>query len=444
MDIMEEVVFKTLVGTIIGTKENAVVRILGIPYAKAERYQYPKPIPAFTEPFFAKKYAPAPPQNASPVLEKVLGVDILKSLTMDENCQNLSITIPENTTINARLPVMVWIYGGSYSSGAGDAEVYNPTLLAREQNLIVVNINYRLGILGFLGGFDGRPANLGLMDIIAAIRWIKNNIAAFGGNPNNITLFGQSAGGDAIAHLIMTEDAKDLFQNVIIQSAPLGIRKKRKKMTQTMIEMTKALQPNAPLEVILKKQEEINLAMRKFGLKGGMPFGVQYGFATLPQEENTITAWQGNAKHFNILIGFTDEETSLFMPFVPIVQKLKKLPVFGKSIAKMIIRKTTDIIYRKPAIALAKDMAIHSANVYLYNISWGAKNGFGATHTIDIPLLFGDETVWKSAQLLDGISWSKQYEDGKKLRNIWGQFARNGQLGEKDIPNLISIKKIEK
>lgn len=425
---MQKIIFHTPVGEIIGKQDQGVVRVLGVPYARAERYQYSEPLPPFSEPFFAKKYAPAPPQVPSPVLEQVLGVDLLERLKMDEDCQYLSITIPENRNERERLSVMIWIYGGSYATGAGDAVVYDPKLLVQEQNVIVVNINYRLGILGFLGDGKNRPANLGLLDMIAAIRWVKNNIAAFGGNPENITLFGQSAGGDAIAHLLVAEGMEGLFQNAIIQSAPLGIRKERQRMTQAMNTMVQDMPANAPLENILEKQTGIATAMRKFGLKGGMPFGVQYGCFPLPKEADIEMEWSSAAKRFNILIGYSDEETSLFAPFIVPLQKMKKVPLLGAAIEQFLVKKTTDILYRKPAIAFAKMMAKNGGNIYQYNISWGAKNGFGATHTIDIPLLFGDENTWKAAQLLKGIPWEKQYKDGKQLRQIWGQFARNGKL----------------
>ncbi len=94
-------------------------------------------------------------------------------------------------------PVMVWIHGGSYVFGAGDAAIYDARALVEEQGVIVVSVTYRLGLLGFLGGSGGRAANVGLLDIIEALRWVKANIAAFGGDTDNITLFGQSAGGDA-------------------------------------------------------------------------------------------------------------------------------------------------------------------------------------------------------------------------------------------------------
>ncbi|RAF56753.1 carboxylesterase, partial [Burkholderia multivorans] len=111
-------------------------------------------------------------------------------------------------------PVLVWVHGGAYVTGAGDAEIYDPHTLVDEQHIIVVSVTYRLGVLGYLG--QGRPehSNLGLLDQISALRWVQRNIAAFGGAPDNVTLAGQSAGADACAHLMIAEATDGLFSRV--------------------------------------------------------------------------------------------------------------------------------------------------------------------------------------------------------------------------------------
>jgi para-nitrobenzyl esterase len=150
----------------------------------------------------ATTWAPACPQSHEPITEHAWGAAHLGSLDHDEHCQRLSVTVPVERRAGEALPVMVWIHGGAYIIGAGDAPIHDPAQLVREHRVIVVTVTYRLGILGFLGSARGRPANLGLLDLIEALRWIGRNIAAFGGDPHNVTLFGHSAGGDAIAHLI--------------------------------------------------------------------------------------------------------------------------------------------------------------------------------------------------------------------------------------------------
>lgn len=157
----------------------------------------------------------------------------LRPLTSTEDCLRLSLTMPGDIQPGDSRPVMVWIHGGSYVFGAGDAAIFDPRAMVEEQGVIVVSVTYRLGLFGFLGGSGGRAANVGLLDIIEVLRWVNRNIQAFGGAADCVTLFGQSAGGDAIAHLMIAEDAQGLFQRAIIQSAPLGISLGRHKMTDS-------------------------------------------------------------------------------------------------------------------------------------------------------------------------------------------------------------------
>ena len=107
-------------------------------------------------------------------------------------------TCPEKLAEGEKLPVIVWIHGGSYEVGCGTLPTTDAGTWVKEQNIIVVSVSYRLGLFGFLGNTETRPPNLGLLDIIEALKWIKKNIESFGGNSNNITLFGQSSGGDGV------------------------------------------------------------------------------------------------------------------------------------------------------------------------------------------------------------------------------------------------------
>ncbi|MCL4640181.1 MULTISPECIES: carboxylesterase family protein [Olivibacter] len=438
--------FRTLAGTIQGWQDGAVIRATGIPYAIAERYEKPREIIGLgsIEPYMATNWSPACPQSFSPVLKEVFGMDMMDELPLNENCQHLSITIPASTPVSAGLPVMVWIHGGSYLTGAGDMTAYDPALLVSEQQVVVVNVTYRLGLFGFLGGYNDIPANLGLLDIIAALRWIKRHIDAFGGNPENITLFGQSAGGDAIAHLMLAEGVENLFHRVIIQSAPLGIRKGKASLTETLIKKVAAFPKNSPVNKLLDIQNTMLFSMKRVGLKGGMPFGVQYGFEPLPHEERTEEVWRKRANQWDILIGWTNRETALFAPYIKLVQHLSYVPVFGKAMLEWLIRKTTDSVYRTSGRAFAELMASGHRQVYEYQIDWGEKkNNFRGAHVIDIPLLFGNEQLWKNALFCKGSSPEELRLAGRRLRTVWANFARTGVLEEKKtIPGLISYKRV--
>ncbi|MEL7430059.1 MAG: carboxylesterase family protein, partial [Pseudomonadota bacterium] len=159
--------FETTSGTITASRGSGLIRATGIPYASAGRFELPQAVTRKAGPIDGTNPAPACPQNPVPELEALLGV---QSPTLPENeaCHNLSITVPDAPSKEKR-PVMVWIHGGSYVAGAGDSPIFDVGPLCREQDVIVVSVTYRLGLLGFLGGYAGRPANLGLLDIIEAL-----------------------------------------------------------------------------------------------------------------------------------------------------------------------------------------------------------------------------------------------------------------------------------
>lgn len=203
-------------GEIIGHRDGDVLRARGIRYARAARFQRPI-AEAPTDTIDATRPAPGCPQPPMDFLERALGVK-RGELEFDEDCLRLSVTVPADATATDALPVMVMIHGGSYTSGAGDLAIYDPARLVSEQRVIVVNVTYRLGLLGYLGDGADRPANLGLLDQIEALRWVRTNISAFGGDAESVTVFGQSAGGDATAHLMIARGTEGLFRRAIIQS----------------------------------------------------------------------------------------------------------------------------------------------------------------------------------------------------------------------------------
>ena len=190
-----------------GWRDGPVIRATGIRYARASRFQPPMDEPRAHGSIDATQWSPACAQAQHELGAEIIAT-ALRPLTTTEDCLRLSITLPGDIEPGDSRPVMVWIHGGSYVFGAGDAAIFDPRAIVEEQGVIVVCVTYRLGLFGFLGGSAGRAANVGLLDIIAALRWVNRNIRAFGGMPDDVTLFGQSAGGDAIAHLMITAEAQ--------------------------------------------------------------------------------------------------------------------------------------------------------------------------------------------------------------------------------------------
>ncbi|MGV0675583.1 carboxylesterase family protein [Mycolicibacterium fortuitum] len=216
-------------GTIQVDHQDGLVRARGVRYGTARRFAVAEPPPAWSGVRDATQPGPACPQRPSR-LDWVTG-DALKGLTTDENCLVLSVTAPANAQ---RLPVMVWFHGGAYVAGSGESAKYDPAALARAGNVVVVNVSYRLGIFGYLAPPGVGADNLGLRDQILALRWVQDNIAAFGGDAANVTAFGQSAGAHSVWSLMLSEGAAGLFHRAILQSAPLELDDGRDDMAVAM------------------------------------------------------------------------------------------------------------------------------------------------------------------------------------------------------------------
>jgi para-nitrobenzyl esterase len=376
-----------------------------------------------------------------PFLDDILGTRY-GELPGSEDCQNLSITLPADIDAGERLPVMVWIHGGSYTTGSGDLAIFDPAVLVAENRVIVVAVTYRLGLFGFLATHSGRPANLGLLDQLEAFRWVQRNISAFGGDPGRVTAFGQSAGGDAIAHLMSSPEAPSLFQRAIIQSAPLGISRGREKMNHAMGIAAEAVTEDTPAMEVVSVEDRVAQVARKYGLMAGMPFGTQYGHAPLPPEGEIEAAWNATAPDIEVLIGHTADEARLFLPRNPLVRRLGKVPGIGSAAVKAIDWVVTEAVYGRAARKFARRHARAGGQAHTYVISWGAPgNYYRAAHTVDLPLLFGNQRTWAAAGLLKGATWDEIDAVGRELRSLWAAFARGDGLGERGgIPGALRYK----
>ncbi|MBB6331865.1 para-nitrobenzyl esterase [Chryseobacterium sediminis] len=437
-------VFETRFGRILALKEEGIIRARSIRYAHSERFQKPIAIEAsLSSIIISPEKTPVCPQALSPLVEKMIGATPVESFEADESTQYLSITRPEKVSENEKLPVIVWIHGGSHEIGCGDLATADPSEWVKEQHVIVVTVSYRLGLFGFLGGDETRPANLGLLDMIEALKWIKNHIADFGGNENNITLLGQSSGGDAIAHLMISEGVEDLFQHVIIQSAPLGLRHQRQKMSAEFLKKTETLKDETDVLKMMDEYGKFLPSIMKYGLKAAMPFGTQYGYFPLCKEEESVEMWKKNAQKYDVLIGLNNDETAFYLKTSEALNKYFGTGL-GLKIMDKTVEKTTEFIYGIPARRFAENLAEAGGNVYLFRIHSKLKdNHIGASHCIDLPLIFGNESAWKSSELLKNIPWSRIRENGKKLRGLWTEFARTGKISDtSERPEILELRKM--
>src|SRR5690349_12720011 len=204
-------------GPIAVDERDGVLHARGLRYGRAARFEAATPPPphsaaAETDATRRGRVCPQRPGRLNFVTGPMLG-----DLTFGEDCLVLSVTAPTDAD---NLPVMVWFHGGAYVAGTGESPKYDGTLLAREGNVVVVNVSYRLGIFGYANPIGaGGTDNAGLGDQILALQWVRDNIASFGGDPGNVTAFGQSAGADAIVAMMLSEQARGLFHRAVVQSA---------------------------------------------------------------------------------------------------------------------------------------------------------------------------------------------------------------------------------
>ncbi|QQV01912.1 MULTISPECIES: carboxylesterase family protein [Chryseobacterium] len=430
--------FHTSFGNITAFHENGVLKIKNIRYAHSERFKLPTGLKENDSEQILDK-TPVCPQKLSPFLDRLIQKTNPEDFIPYESPQFLTITRPEISETHEKLPVIVWIHGGSYEVGCGSLPTSDPSVWVEEQKVIVVSVSYRLGLFGFLGGTDERPANLGLFDMIEALKWIQNHIENFEGDKNNITLFGQSSGGDAIAHLMISEGVEGLFHRAIIQSAPLGFRHKRQKMSEEFFLKTGELKNENDVIKMVNSYEKFLPSFRKFGLKTSMPFCTQYGFPPLCKEEESLSLWRKNASKYDVLIGSNHDETAFYVK----TAERGLYTYLPERILNSIVRSTTQSIYEKPAQIFAENYADGGGNIHLYKISsLSAESYTGASHCIDLPLIFASKTAWKNSALLKNISWEYLFQEGRKIRALWADFARTGQI--KDVLHKSEILKIKK
>ena len=428
--LASQLLFHPPCGPVSGWCDADVIRATGIPYARAPRFQPPAPVPDWTAEYPATSLAPACPQAPVPFLDDVLGTKY-GELPGSEDCQNLSITLPADVAADEKLPVMVWIHGGSYTTGSGDLAIFDPARLVAENRVVVVSVTYRLGLFGFLATPAGRPGNLGLLDQLEAFRWVQRNISAFGGDPGRVTAFGQSAGGDAIAHLMATPEAPALFQRTIIQSAPLGITRSRARMNHAMGIAAESVTPETPAMDVVALEARVTQVARKFGMLAAMPFGTQYGQHPLPAEKDIEAAWNRTAPAIEVLIGHTSEEARLFLPRSPRLMRLAGVPIVGPAAIRAIDWVVTETVYGRACRRFARRHAKAGGKVHRYVLGWHAPdNIFGAAHTVDLPLLLGSRKTWEGVGLIAGADWTEVDTTGRAVRSLWAGFARGEDLGE--------------
>lgn len=426
-------------GTYCGRSADGISRFSSIRYGDCERFCAPQPHSDAGVMIDATVPSPLCAQVPNHIEAFIMNGDPL-TLPQQEDALYLNVDAPESAVEGASLPVMVWIHGGAFKSGGASSPLYDPHRLVDEGNVIVVSVNYRLGFFGFVRDQEGNLANLGMLDLIEALKWINRNIAAFGGNPDNVTIFGQSAGGSAVQYLLTTQAAGTLFKRAIVQSSCFGALEGREAMDDFQLKLANALEADATTEQILEVQ---SFAMQNNPEKGNgryCAFAPRPGYAPLPPVDKLEDAYKSAiAAGVEIMVGYGSREASLYALANPKLARLAKIPVVGQVVERVVAGKSS-AIFSDGAKQFAADWAAWGGTVHLYENVWGVgKSLVGGCHCSELPLLLEPNGPHVSP-LYMGKSDSEISAAARRLRAIWAGFATDGRIVEHHIPTCLVIK----
>ncbi|TCO47387.1 carboxylesterase/lipase family protein [Actinocrispum wychmicini] len=383
-------------GQLSGFRQGTVTAFLGVPYAAPpERFRPAQPPEPWSGVRDATQVGPAAPQPRSR-LAHVMGD---RTLDQSEDCLTLNVWTPGG----ASKPVLVFLHGGGFTSGSGGLDWYNGAELASRGDIVVVTVNYRLGVLGFLRLDEG---NLGVRDQIQALRWVRDNIAAFGGDPAAVTVAGQSAG--AISIVTMLSGTRGLFHQAILQSTP-GIWPQTAEEADARVgELVNVLGVqrdrlrDLPVPELLDAQQEVS--RRNAPKLGPTPAFQLVAEGTVA--DDPIAA--AGACGVPVLIGTTRDEASAFHLDATV----------------------TESLFREPAARLAKLLARHGNPAWTYQFDWSPPGSpFGACHCIELPFVLGNLDAWRDAPMLANASPTTLRALVDIVQPRWIAFVRTGDPG---------------
>ncbi len=460
----------TLSGVIGGPGNRAGVHAFkGIPYAAAPagdlRLRPPAPAQAWDGVRDASNYGLTAIQQPMPGIFGELGTP---QSPAGDDCLNLNVWTPDPSA--GGLPVLVWIHGGAFYAGSGVDNVYNGSAFGAS-GIVCVTINYRLGVQGFwhLGEhFDelADSGNLGMLDQIAALKWVQENIAAFGGDPNQVTIAGESAGGMSVSTLMAMPAAKGLFQRAIPQSgaAHNGISAPTASMIGGHMLDILGVSPGdmdalarMPNELLLEAQTKINNELtetrdpNRFGEAAAtaMAFQPTIGTAALPKRPIDAIA-AGDAADIDLMIGSTLEEALVFVidmkdMFSDEIVAMTADALFGMAgkdgaaalatyranrpgaqpheIAAALV---TDQMFTVPAVRMADAQVAHNPNTWMYRFDWqtpAADGAWGAHHFLEVPFVF-DQLDNDQARGFAGDNPPRALADA--THSAWVSFVKSG------------------
>ncbi|MER7450626.1 carboxylesterase family protein [Nocardia beijingensis] len=393
-------------GTLRGVISGPVTAFRGIPFGRAARFAGPGPATTWNGVRDALRPGPASPQPRSR-LERVMGPG--SALDRSEDCLALNVWTPGG----AGLPVLVWLHGGGFSSGSGAESWYDGSLLAERGRMVVVTVNYRLGALGYLYlGPEFGPANVGLLDQIAALRWVRENIAAFGGDPRRVTLAGQSAGALSALALLRNPDGAGLFRQVILHSTPTGVPPyapaEAAGIGQQLLEALR-LHPDKADRLRTVSIGRLLAAQGELARRRAVPLDVTPPFQLVAADGVSADPVAGLPDDVPMLVGTTRDEARAFFPDGP--------------------AELTERFFGLDGLC--------TRSAFAFRFDWSPPGSlFLACHCIDLPFVFGRLAAWRAAPMLDGANLADLRRLTLRVQQAWAAFVHTGDPGWAGFPHI--------
>ena len=451
----------TSLGSLRGTWSDGVAVFRNVPYAAPpvgdRRFAPPEQPSPWAELRDASRHGPIAPQPPSRLRVAMGDFD----RPQDEDC--LSLTIYTPAPDGKRRPVLVWLHGGAWISGAGSLDWYDGTNLAHEGDIVFVGVNYRLGALGWLHRPGIVDEEAGTLDMIAALSWVRDHIAAFGGDPACVTVMGQSAGATSIGRLAMLPEARDLFHRAIMQSGGFGRGAYTLAMaTQRADQFMRLLDIDpqsgdavrrlraAEVPRLIAAQGELARANARFAQTMPMFMPVLPTAMTQPEMLGAIAeGLEGKP----VLIGATADEVHAFYAADPSMQHPPDDAVVarfggaaqlarykarrpGASTMDLLADLGTDETFVLPAMRLAEAIAQRDGRAFAYLFDWAPPaSRFRSCHCIELPFVFGTFHAWRDAEMLAGGDVTHMQALSMAIRHAWIAFVRSGDPQHEAMPS---------
>ena len=420
-------------GPVCGYIDDGVFVYKGIPYGQAQRFMAPTDPEPWKEVRASRSYGPVAPHG-----DRMGWQDDNQAFTMHwddgypgEDCLRVNIWT-SRIKADAKMPVMVWLHGGGFSEGSSQEQAgYDGTNLARNHGVVVVSLNHRLNALGFLdlsayGAKYAHSGNVGMMDIVKALEWVKANIANFGGDPSNVTIFGQSGGGGKVSTLMAMPSAKGLFHKAIVESGSIF----------------NLMDPKYSRRIGAATVARLGLKPAQIDQLADVPYPQLLAAYREAVQQVSAEARQDGALPTNfldmILFGqapVVDGEIIPFQPSTPEALALSKdVPTIIGTVYNEFTRDQEDPIFKPLALQQAGDRtAAGCAPVYFYQFTWESPvldGALGSTHCIEIPFVF--DNVLRHRTFTGGGEDAVQL--GHRVSKLWTSFAKTGKPQAEGMP----------